>query len=137
MNEITKVFLVGAEEWRDGARQALAGACKSSVTGIGSLWELCALPEAVLVDVAVIHPSFQTRDLCYAAEYIRRRWPDAVILVIGTLAVHLEDPLYDHRVSNSVSFDQLAEIIEMSAIAKQRVKRFLRSRPIYARSHAI
>ena len=137
MSDVTKVLLVGVEEWRDGARQALPAACKGCLTGVDSLWELCALPEPVSVDIAVIHPSFQVRDSRYAAEYIRRRWPDAVILVIGPLAVQLDDPLYDHRVSSSTSFEELAKIIETSAAAKQRVMRDVRPRPIYARSHAI
>jgi hypothetical protein len=79
------------------------------------------------VDVAVLHGSFASRDLHYAAEYIRRRWPDAVILVIGEQAQHLDDPLYDHKANSAISVEELVLMIERLAAAKRRIKRNVRS----------
>jgi hypothetical protein len=79
------------------------------------------------VDVAVFHHSFATHDLQYAAEYIRRRWPDAVILVIGEHAEYLDDPLYDDKASSSISIEELVSMIEKSVAARRRIRRNVRS----------
>jgi len=81
------------------------------------------------VDVAVLHHSFALRDLRYAAEYIRRRWPEAVILVIGERAMHLDDPLYDHKANCEVSVEELVRMIETSVAAKRRIRGNVRSGP--------
>jgi hypothetical protein len=80
------------------------------------------------VDVAVLHHSFAPHDLRYAAEYIRRRWPDAVILVIGEQAKQLDDPLYDDKTSSGISIEELVLMIETSVAARRRVRRNMRSR---------
>ena len=98
MRKTMNVLSLGIEEWRIAVRKALPTGRKSSFGGVNTLWDLCALPEAVSVDVAVFHHSFSFREFRRAAEYIRRRWPEAVILVIGEQAKHLDDPLYDHKV---------------------------------------
>jgi hypothetical protein len=79
------------------------------------------------VDVAVLHHSFAPHNLRFAAEYIRRRWPDAVILVIGELSEQLDDPLYDDKTSSGVSYEELASMIEKSVAAKKRIRRKARS----------
>jgi hypothetical protein len=128
------VLLVGTEEWNKGVRQALPGTLEKGLSGVNKLWDLYALPQAVSVDVAVFQQLFPAHDLRYATEYLRRRWPDAVILIIGKQAEELDDPLYDHRVSSGISFEELAGMIEMSAAAKKRVMRNARSGLIYTRS---
>jgi hypothetical protein len=85
------------------------------------------------VDVAVLHHSFAPHDLRYAAEYIRRRWPDAVILVIGEQARHLDDPLYDDKTSSGISIEELVRVIERSVATKRRMKRNARSWLVNAR----
>jgi hypothetical protein len=94
---------------------------------VNNYWNLCALPKAVSVDVAVLHHSFASHDLRYAAEYIRRRWPDAVILVIGEQADQLDDPLYDDKASSGISIEELVSMIETLVAAKRRIRRNVRS----------
>lgn len=79
------------------------------------------------LDVAVFHHSFVPDDLRYAAEYIRRRWPDAVILVIGEQAEQLDDPLYDDKTGSGISLEELVRTIETSVAAKRRIGRTVRS----------
>jgi hypothetical protein len=123
MKGTTKVLLLGIEEWRIAVRQALPPKMKSSIGGVKNFWDLCALPEAVLVDVAVIHQSVDACELRYAAEYIRRRWPDAVILVLGEQAEHLDDPLYDDKTSSEISMEELVRVIERLVAAKRWIGR--------------
>ena len=133
MKETTKVLSLGIEEWRNAVRQAMPRKQKNGFRGVSNLWDLCALPEVVSADVAVFHHSFSPRDLRYAAEYIRRRWPDAVILVIGEQAKHLDDPLYDDKTSSEISIKELVRVIEESAAAKRRIRRNVQFGLGYAR----
>jgi hypothetical protein len=122
MRKTTNVLSLGIEEWRNAVRQALPPRRKSGFWGVNNYWNLCALPQAVSVDVAVLHHSFATHDLRYAAEYIRRRWPDAVILVIGEQANRLEDPLYDDKTSSEIPIEELVRMIDTSVAAKRRIR---------------
>ena len=94
--------------------------------GSKQLLDLCALPQAVSVDIAVLHDSIAPHDLRYAAEYIRRRLPDAVILVIGEQVKQLDDPLYDDKASSGISIEELARKIEAIGAAKRRIEKFVR-----------
>jgi len=123
-NEDPSSWSRGVEEWNTTSITANAQKCLS---GVSNLWKLCALPEPVSVNVAAFHQSFPAHDLRYATEYIRRRWADAVILVIGKQAEHLDDPLDDHKVSSGISSEELAGMIDMSATAKRRIMRNVRS----------
>ena len=126
MRKITKVLALGQEEWIQMVHQALPYWHKNGFTGAHNFWALCALPQAVLVDVAVVHHSFAQDDLRYAAEHIRRRWPDAVIVVVGEQAKHLDDPLYDHRVNGEISPDELVWLIETSVEARRQSRKHAR-----------
>ena len=123
MRKTTKVLSLGIEEWRNAVREALPPKQRDGFWGVNNLWDLCSLPQAVSVDVAVFHHSFALHNLRYSAEYIRRRWPDAVILVIGEQARQLDDPLYDHRMSRGISLEELVWMIETSVAEKRRISR--------------
>jgi hypothetical protein len=127
MRKTMNLLSLGIEEWRIAVRKALPFRRKSSFWGVNKLWDLCALPEAVSVDVAVFHHSFSLRELRCAAEYIRRRWPEAVILVIGEQAKYLDDHLCDHKANCEISVEELARMIETSVAGKKRIRRNLRS----------
>jgi len=127
MRMTMNVLSLGIEEWRIAVRKALPSRRKNSFWGVNNLWDLCALPQAVSVDAAAFHHSFSLRELRCAAEYIRRRWPDALILVIGERAKQLDDPLYDHKAHLEVSVEELARMIEKSVAAKRRIGRNVRS----------
>lgn len=127
MRKTMNVLSLGIEEWRLAVRKALPTGRKSGFGGVNNLWDLCALPEAVSVDVAVFHNSFSLRELRCAAEYIRRRWPEAVILVIGERANHLDDPLYDHKANCEISVEDLARMIETLVAGKAGIRRNVRS----------
>ena len=133
MRKSTKILSLGIDEWRNAVLHALPSRPKNGFWGVNNLWDLCALPQTASVDVAVLHHSFAQHDLHYAAEYIRRRWPDAVILVIGEQAEHLDDPLYDDKTSRAISVEELVSMIEKSLAAKRRIRRNVRSRPGNAR----
>ncbi len=132
MRKTTKVLTLGTEEWRSPLRDSLPYWLKEGFVGVKDFWQLCALPEPVLVDVAVFHHSFPQADLRYAAEHIRRRWPDAVIVVVGEQAKHLDDPLYDHRANSEISPEELVWLIETSVEARRQSRKH--ARPVLSRA---
>jgi hypothetical protein len=126
MRETTNVLALGQEEWMHTVRRVLPHWQTTRFSGVHNFWALCALPQPVLVDVAIVHHSFAQEDLRYAAEYIRRRWPDAVIIVVGERAKHLDDPLYDYRANGEISPGELVWLIEMSVGARRRRRKHVR-----------
>lgn len=132
MGKTTKVLALGHEEWIYTVRQALPHWHSNGFTGVHNFWDLCALPQPVLVDVAVFHHSFPQADLRYAAEHVRRRWPDAVIVVVGEQAKLLDDPLYDHRANGEISPEELVWLIETSVEARRQNRKH--ARPVLSRA---
>lgn len=128
MRKPAKVLAFGPEEWIHAVRQALPGRQKNSFIDVKSLCAMCSLPETVCVDVAVLHHSLAPNDLRYAAEYIRRRWQNALIIVIGDHAKQLDDPLYDDWASCTISPEELMCLIEKLITARERNSSNLRPR---------
>jgi hypothetical protein len=119
----TNIRSLGIEEWRDAVREALPPTQRNGFLGLNNSWDLFAFPQGVSLDVAVFHHTFALDDLRYSASYIRQRWPDAVILVIGEQAEQLDDPLYDDKTSSGISIEELVSMIEELVAAKRRIRR--------------
>jgi hypothetical protein len=126
MRKTTKVLALGQEDWIQMVHQPLPYWQKNEFAGVHNFWALCALPQSVLADVAVVHHTFDQDDLRYAAEYIRRRWPDAVIVIVGEQAKDLDDPLYDHRANDEISPEELVLLIETSVKARRQSRKHAR-----------
>jgi hypothetical protein len=133
MKETAKVLLLDIEEWRIPVRQASPPNTKSGIGGVNNCLDLCALAQIVSVDIAVLHHTLAPHKLRYAAEYIRRRWPDAVILAIGEQFEHLDDPLYDHQAGCGVRLEELVRTIGTSVAAKRETGRNVRSKLVNVR----
>lgn len=87
-------------------------------------WELCSLGiKTEFVSVAVLEISASDHDLRWKAEYIRRRWPDAQIILVGFSAEPLDDPLYDDRVLPGIEPSEMLAVIERVLKQKRRAKR--------------
>jgi hypothetical protein len=124
----TKILSLGLKEWSNAVRESLTPGQRVNFCGVSSCWELCALPQTVLADIAVLHHTFAPHDTRYAAAYIRRRWPDAVILIIGEQADILDDPLYDDKAGSGISTEELISLIDESVGAKRRMLKDARTR---------
>jgi hypothetical protein len=62
--------------------------------------------------VVVISRAFITPELSAIAEFARRRWPKAGILVVGHGVPPLEDPLYDEHVDPDSQPESLLAAVE-------------------------
>lgn len=72
------------------------------------------------VDLVILHPSLSSRQLKRVAEYMRRHWPLARILLVHANAEILDDPLYDERVSPSTLQNGLIFSIDQAAKAQSK-----------------
>jgi phosphatidate phosphatase APP1 len=86
------------------------------------------LHETEKVSVAVLDLSSSEHELRQNTEHIRRRWPDAEILLVGDNLDHLDDPLYDERVSAEIQPSELLTVVERLVAHKRRASRFRRRR---------
>jgi hypothetical protein len=129
MTDKLRVLAVGSRESRDLVRDALLFRSRSHLLAAGSYWELCALSirDAGPVSIAVIELCNSASELRRTAEHIRRRWPEAQILLVGQEAEVLEDPLYDQRIPPGLEAAELFAIFERLVKGKRK--------PMRARRH--
>ena len=123
MTDMLRVLVVGSKESRDLVRDALLFRRRSHLLVATNYWELCSLwvGEAEQVSVALIDLSTSDRELRRrTAEHIRRRWPDAQILLVGPEAEVPEDPLYDERIPPGLEAAELLVAMERLVKGKQR-----------------
>jgi hypothetical protein len=85
------------------------GARLSVVTTSTQLWEM---PEHDVIHLAILHDTLSSSELEESSRLIRRRWPQARILVIRAGEEFLEDALYDDRAAPSISSEALLTRIE-------------------------
>jgi hypothetical protein len=83
--------------------------CRLSVAA--SFLDLFAISKDEKVDIAILHHTLSLPHLREACAHIRRTWPTARILVLGTGAEDLDDPLYDELVDLGTPFDKLIDLI--------------------------
>jgi hypothetical protein len=74
--------------------------------------ELWGMPTQESIHVAILHNTLSSFELEAAGRLIRRRWPQARILLISRGESSLEDALYDDRVEPTVALELLLTTIE-------------------------
>ena len=83
--------------------------------------DLRAMHEHEDFQLAVLHQTLVSRDLADTCRFLRRRWPQAKILVIRGGEDFLEDALYDDRVNPPVVWEILiAKIKQLTATWHER-----------------
>jgi hypothetical protein len=125
MADMLRVLAVGSKESRDLVRDALLFRRGSHLLVASNYWELCSLwvGEAEQVSVAVIDLCTSDRELRRrTAEHIRRRWPDAQILLVGPEAEVPEDPLYDERIPPGLEAAELLAAMERLVKGKRSMR---------------
>lgn len=109
------ILAVGPAQSADLVRDALLLRPHSRLTVAASYWDLCSLSlhQRSHFQVAVLINAGPVHQLRRSAEYIRRRWPNAAILLLGNNPGVLEDALYDQRVPSRIEPDELLAIIDL------------------------
>jgi hypothetical protein len=111
------VLVIGSMELTNVVRDALVLCGRSRLAVAANYWVLCSLSlrDAAQFQVAILDVSFSDRELRRRAEYIRRRWADAAVLLVCDDGVRLDDPLYDERMPSGINPEELAAVIERLA----------------------
>lgn len=111
------VLAVGSIELTDLVRDSLLLHHRSHLSVASDFWQLCSLSlcETLDISVAVLELSVSDRELRRRAEQIKRRWPDAAILLFGRNSRLLNDSLYDQRVPPQIHLRELLDVIEHMA----------------------
>jgi hypothetical protein len=88
-------------------------------------WDLCShsLREEEKVSIAVLELASSGQELQRSAEHIRRRWPDAGILLVGDRVDGLHEWSYDERVPSAIAREDLLAAIHRLLAGKQRARR--------------
>jgi hypothetical protein len=108
------VLSVGPMESTSLVRDALLFRPGSRLSVAMSYWDLCSLSlqNQHEFEVAVLNLPSSSRELQRRAAYVRRRWPDAAILLVADNPMCLEDPLYDERVPSKIEPGALLMVID-------------------------
>jgi hypothetical protein len=107
-----KVLSVGLIELATLVRDALLIRAHCKLAVASNYWDLCSLSlQREEFQLAVLNDPNSARELRRRAKYIRRTWPDAVILLVGGSSEVLERPLYDERVPSRIQPADLLTVI--------------------------
>jgi hypothetical protein len=93
--EAGQILLVDADTSLRASRVALLSGFNIPVQQIAGYADLCGLSESGSFSLAVISLSYSQNEAVKIAEYVRRHWPAARILLLGILSTDFDDPLYD------------------------------------------
>lgn len=74
--------------------------------------ELWMIPKQESVHIVILHNTFSAPELEDASRFIRRRWPQARILLVRAGPDLLDDALYDDRVAPTVAPEVLLKTIQ-------------------------
>lgn len=120
MTKGLNVLGVGSSQMLDRLRDALLPDHRYSLSVASDYWGLCSLSlnQAQAVSIAVLEPATSNGDLRRSAEHVRRRWPDARIILLGQYENLLEDQLYDERVLPRFHPPELLGVMERLLKAK-------------------
>ena len=92
------VLSIGSDRSRDTIRIDLLLRCKCRLVAVASYQGLFENRTEGESDIAILDHTLSACDLRVSSEYVRRRWPDAKIVLMSANADALHDPLYDERV---------------------------------------
>ena len=108
-----KVLSVGLSELATLVRDALLLRSHSKLAVVSSYWDLCSMSlQREEFHVAVMNESDSAHELRRRAKYIRRTWPDAVILLLGGSSEIVAKRLYDQRVPSRIEPSDLLTVID-------------------------
>ena len=108
-----KVLSVGLSELAYLVRDALMLRPHSKLAVVSNYWDLCSMSlQREEFQVAVLNDANPARELRRRAEYIRRSWPNAAILLVGGSSEALEQPLYDEGVPTRIEPADLLTVID-------------------------
>jgi hypothetical protein len=107
-----KVLTVGFSELAVLVRDALLLRAHSKLAVVSNYWDLCSGSlQKEEFQVAVLNALNSRRELQRRAQYIRRTWPAAAIVLVGGNSETLGDPLCDVRVPSRIEPGEFLSVL--------------------------
>jgi hypothetical protein len=98
---LSSILLVEADQELRGSRRLLLGVLEHPVLAVSGYAEVCALPPDNNCCLVAIDISPSEHEANRIAGHVRRIWPKAKILLLGTPSGAFDDPLYDDVIDPS------------------------------------
>ena len=102
------ILLVDTDPTLRHSRAMLLSTFNIPVQNVACYTDVWRLPDSAFFSLVAISLAPSEKEAAKVAEHIRRHWPAAKILLLGTLSTEFDDPLYDDIVD--VSFNPSALI---------------------------
>jgi hypothetical protein len=122
MKSTLRILSIGSEEPIHKAYDIFLRQHQCELEAAATYRELCAISAPERCEVAVLYHSLSQNEMRQSAHFIRRRWPEARILVVRSEATCLEDALYDERVTPGVNPELLLAAIDRLAGRGSEIK---------------
>lgn len=95
------ILLVDPDPELRESRRSLLSSIHLPTCAVSCSSEVFGMENEASYDLVAISMSAGANDVSYIAAYVRRRWPDAKILLLGDSCGDVDDPLYDEIVDPS------------------------------------
>lgn len=103
------ILLVESDASLRYSRDLLLSTFSRHVQEAAGYEDVCRLSGAGGFRLVAISLSPDPQEAAQVAEYVRRLWPKARILLLGSLTTHVDDPLYDEVVDARFDPDGMLE----------------------------
>ena len=109
-SDVQPILLVDPDPDLRDTRRALLTGLHSPVEAVGTSLEVFRLTPESSYGLVAISLMAGLSEVSHVALYVRHRWPEAKILLLGEICGGLDDPLYDERVNPPCNPSDLAEV---------------------------
>jgi hypothetical protein len=120
MKSSLRILSIGAAEPMHAAYDIFLLQHRCELVTVADYRELYELPTEEKSEVAVLYHSLSQNEMRESAHFIRRRWPEARILIVRSETPCIDDALYDDRVVPGVNPEVLLAVIDRLAGSRER-----------------
>jgi DNA-binding NtrC family response regulator len=111
-NDLGQTLLVDLEVELQESRLLLLSFLHVAVHSVASYAEVFRLNHAINFNLVVLNIYPNDQRASHVAAYVRRRWPRAKVLLLGTGCGCVEDPLYDDIVNPCCNPAELVQVAQ-------------------------
>ena len=120
MKSSLRILSIGAAEPMRVAYDIFLQLHRCELASAADYRDLYALPTEEKWEIAVLYHSLSQEEMRESAHFIRRRWPEARILLVRSEVPCMDDALYDDRVVPGVNPEVLLAVVDRLAASRER-----------------
>jgi hypothetical protein len=120
MKSSLRILLIGAADPMHVAYDIFLRQHQCELATAADYREIYGLPTEKKWEVAVLYHSLSQNEMRESAHFIRRRWPEARILIMRSETPCMDDALYDDRVVPGINPEILLAVVDRLAGSRER-----------------